>query len=121
MELSHEEAFQQISNLIQEKVIDAATGSTVAEKVIIDWNMGTMFFRDEEGNAKIILIDYIKGWCFSFPGITKEQRDKLKKIGVRFTREYDAYFWDIRKPGRLNDYEIESLAKKCLTLITYLF
>ena len=121
MEISHEEAFQQIYNFIRDKIANSIIGNIVTEKVTTDWNMGTMFFRDEEGNAKFILIDYVKGWCFSFPGITKEQRDKLKKAGVRFTREHDAYFWDIRKPGKLNDYEVMPLARKCLTLITHLF
>ena len=117
MRLATQEVFDQIEDYLQLKLAEM----NVTEKVTTDWNMGTMFFRDEEGNAKFILIDYVKGWCFSFPGITKEQRDKLKKAGVRFTREHDAYFWDIRKPGKLNDYEVMPLARKCLTLITHLF
>ena len=121
MELSHEEVFQQIDKLIRGRVVNSTVDNTVIEKVTTDWYMGNMFFRDEEGAAKIILLDYVKGWCFSFPGITKEQRDRLKKIGVRFTREMGAYFWDIREPGKLNDYEVMPLAKKCLTLITHLF
>lgn len=115
MGLTIQEVFDQVEDYLQPKL------ASMDVTVDIERFMGTMYFRDEEGAPKIILLGYIQNWCCSFPGITSEQRKKVREKNFRLTKEMGVYFWDIRGLGDLTLEEVERLKGRLLTLIKTLF
>lgn len=115
MGLTTQEVFDQVKDYLQPSL------ASMNVTIDVEQGMGTMYFRDKEGAPKIILMNYAVGWCCSFPGITSEQRKKVREKNFRLTRDMGAYFWDIKGPGDLALEEVERLKGRLLTLIKILF
>lgn len=114
MGLTTQEVFDQVEDYLQPKLV----GINVT--IDVERGTGTTYFRNKEGAPKIVLINYAVGWCCSFPGITSEQRKKVREKNFRLTRDMGAYFWDIKGPGNLALEEVERLKGRLLTLIKIL-